>query len=39
VVFFMWRDSTVAAAWYQVLGIGLWMSYYLTIRRLRRASF
>jgi hypothetical protein len=39
VVFFMWRDSTVAAAWYQALGIGLWMSYYLTNRRLRRASF
>jgi hypothetical protein len=39
VVFFMWRDSTVAAACYQVVGIGLWMSYYLTNRSLRRASF
>jgi hypothetical protein len=39
VLFFMWRDSTVAAAWYQVVGIALWISYYLTNRRLRRASF
>jgi hypothetical protein len=39
VPFFMWRDSTVAAAWYQLLGIALWISYYLANRRLRRASF
>ena len=39
VVFFMWEDALMVAAWSQVSGIRLWMSYYLTNRRLRRTSF
>lgn len=38
VMFFMWKDAPVVAAWSQASGICLWMWYYITNRRLRRTS-
>lgn len=38
VMFFMWRDAPVVAAWFQASGIGIWMWYHLTNRHLRRTS-
>ena len=36
--FFLWRDAPAMAAWSQALGMGLWVWYFVTSRRLRRTS-